>query len=61
MKIIFRLTLVLFFLSCETGLEKWKLYDQKAEISKSSLNENKKLQYKRIQLFTRLYISTFST
>ena len=49
MKIIFRLTLVLFFLSCETGLEKWKSYDQKAEISKNSLNENKKLQYKRIQ------------
>ena len=49
MKIIFRLTLVLFFLSCETGLEKWKSYDQRAEISKNSLNENKKLQYKRIQ------------
>ena len=49
MKIIVRLTLVLFFLSCETGLEKWKSYDQRAEISKNSLNENKKLQYKRIQ------------
>ena len=49
MKIIFRLTLVLFFLSCETGLEKWKSYDQNAEISKNSLNENKKLRYKRIQ------------
>ena len=49
MKIIVRLTLVLFFLSCETGLEKWKSYDQRAEISNNSLNENKKLQYKRIQ------------
>ena len=49
MKIIVRLAMVLFFLSCETGLEKWKSYDQNAEISKNSLNENKKLQYKRIQ------------
>ena len=49
MKIIIRLVLILFFVSCESGLEKWKSYNQSAEISKNSSNENKKLQYKRIQ------------
>ncbi len=49
MKIIIRLVLILFFVSCESGLEKWKSYNQSAEISKNSSNENKKLRYKRIQ------------
>ena len=49
MKIIIRLVLILFFVSCESGLERWKSYNQSAEISKNSSNENKKLQYKRIQ------------
>ena len=49
MKILIRLVLILFFVSCESGLERWKSYNQSAEISKNSSNENKKLQYKRIQ------------
>ena len=49
MKIIIKLILVLFFISCSSSLEKWKSYNESEEISKNSSSENQKLRYKRIQ------------
>ena len=49
MKIIIKLILVLFFISCSSSLEKWKSYNESKEISKNSSSENQKLRYKRIQ------------
>ena len=49
MKIIIKLILALFFISCSSSLEKWKSYNESEEISKNSSSENQKLRYKRIQ------------
>ena len=49
MKIIIKLILILLFISCGSGLEKWKSYNESEEILKNSSSENQKLRYKRIQ------------
>lgn len=49
MKIITNLLLIFLFLSCNSGLEKWKSYDESEELLNNSSNENQKLRYKRIQ------------
>ena len=49
MKIIIKLIIILFLVSCSSSLEKWKSYNESEEISKNSSSENQKLRYKRIQ------------
>ena len=49
MKIITNVLLIFLFLSCNSGLEKWKSYDESEELLNNSSNENQKLRYKRIQ------------
>ena len=49
MKIVIKLIIILFLVSCSSKLEKWKSYDESKEISNNSSLENQKLRYKRIQ------------
>jgi amidase len=49
MKIIIKLIIILFLVSCSSSLEKWKSYNESEEISKNLSSENQKLRYKRIQ------------
>ena len=53
MKIVIKLIIILFLVSCSSKLEKWKSYDESKEISNNSSLENQKLRYKRIQSISK--------